>query len=186
MRKPGPALLGQLWKPWGDRSLGEGGVSSGAGLQIRPSPVSGPPGSSLSSSSSGKKRLFPQTSASAGTGGFSPAGALSWEVLEAFSSEAFPPNGGLSGAVSSSSSWAGGPGFCSAERGGAAVQLEARYGSSEEALRAARRLAKEDSAQQAFQTFSTALELDEDSAQICDEFGQFLGCSWRYLLSVCC
>jgi len=61
---------------------------------------------------------------------------------------------------------------CSTE--GTAVQLEARYGTVEEAVRKARQCVKEDKPQQAFLTYSLALDMDEDSAPLCDEFGQFL------------
>merc|ERR1719343_609263 len=63
---------------------------------------------------------------------------------------------------------------CSAE--GTAVHLEARYGSVEEAIRQARQYAKEDQIHQAFVTYSLALEMEEDNAPLCDEFGQFLLC----------
>eukprot|EP00440_Ansanella_granifera_P004412 gb/GFBE01004782.1/.p1 GENE.gb/GFBE01004782.1/~~gb/GFBE01004782.1/.p1 ORF type:complete len:301 (+),score=65.61 gb/GFBE01004782.1/:1-903(+) len=63
--------------------------------------------------------------------------------------------------------------FCSAERT-AGVTLQARYGSAEDAMKAARRFAQEDNAEQALMTYSIALEMDEDDAHVCDEFGQFL------------
>lgn len=54
------------------------------------------------------------------------------------------------------------------------VQLEARYGTAEEALRVARLQAKEDQVDRAYASYSAALDLDEDRASTCDEFGQFL------------
>lgn len=54
------------------------------------------------------------------------------------------------------------------------VQLEVRYGSAKEAVRVARQQAKEDQVDKAFATYSAALDLDEQNAATCDEFGQFL------------
>lgn len=63
--------------------------------------------------------------------------------------------------------------FCSVEPS-SRIQIQARYGTVEEALYAARQYAKDDDAQQAFTTYTLALDLDEDSSSVCDEFGQFL------------
>jgi len=63
------------------------------------------------------------------------------------------------------------PNCCSTE---GTMQLEARYGTIEEALRMARSHVKDGEVQQAFMTYSSALEIDEENAPACDEFGQFL------------
>jgi len=61
--------------------------------------------------------------------------------------------------------------FCGPERG---VTLEARYASSEEACKAAKKFAVSGDTQQALVAYSHALEMDENNATVCDEFGQFL------------
>lgn len=61
---------------------------------------------------------------------------------------------------------------CSIE--GSVVQLEARYRSVEEALPIARQYAMEGHLHQAFLAYSLAVEMDEASAPLNDEFGQFL------------
>jgi len=61
--------------------------------------------------------------------------------------------------------------YCTAS---ANVQLEEHYGTVEEAIHVARRYVEEGDTQRAFNTYSVALELDGESAQLCDEFGQFL------------
>lgn len=65
-----------------------------------------------------------------------------------------------------------GPGpFCGPDRG---VTLEAKYASSEEACKAAKKFAVSGDAQQALVAYSNALELDENNPCVCDDFGQFL------------
>ncbi|CAJ1331443.1 unnamed protein product [Effrenium voratum] len=54
------------------------------------------------------------------------------------------------------------------------VTLEVRYASAEEACRVARKYVAAHDMQQALVAYSHALEWDENSAAICDEFGQFL------------
>lgn len=54
------------------------------------------------------------------------------------------------------------------------VTLEVRYASAEEACKAARKHAANGDMQQALIAYSHALEWDENSAPMCDEFGQFL------------
>ncbi|CAE7259741.1 SPY [Symbiodinium pilosum] len=61
--------------------------------------------------------------------------------------------------------------FCGPDRG---VTLEAKYSSSEEACKAAKKFAVSGDAQQALVAYSHALEMDENNASVCDDFGQFL------------
>lgn len=63
--------------------------------------------------------------------------------------------------------------FCSADPANR-IHIQARFGTVDDALRAARHCVKEDDAQQAFSSYVLALDLDEDNAAVCDEFGQFL------------
>eukprot|EP00448_Togula_jolla_P017886 CAMPEP_0170585072 /NCGR_PEP_ID=MMETSP0224-20130122/9016_1 /TAXON_ID=285029 /ORGANISM="Togula jolla, Strain CCCM 725" /LENGTH=293 /DNA_ID=CAMNT_0010908527 /DNA_START=32 /DNA_END=913 /DNA_ORIENTATION=+ len=57
---------------------------------------------------------------------------------------------------------------------GVVVQLEARYGSVAEATGAARRHGKRDELREATMAYSVAMEMEEDNAALCDEFGQFM------------
>ncbi|CAE7200767.1 ogt-1 [Symbiodinium natans] len=61
--------------------------------------------------------------------------------------------------------------FCGPDRG---VTLEAKYASSEEACKAAKKSAVSGDAQQALVAYSHALEMDENNPSVCDDFGQFL------------
>lgn len=65
------------------------------------------------------------------------------------------------------------PGALSCDADGDSTAVR-RYGTIQEAVSAARRCADEGCLQQAFMDYSAALEMDEDSAPLCDEFGQFL------------
>ncbi|CAK9114721.1 unnamed protein product [Durusdinium trenchii] len=57
---------------------------------------------------------------------------------------------------------------------GVNANLEVRYASAEEACKAARKLAAGGDMQQALIAYSQALDWDENSPSLCDEFGQFL------------